>query len=565
MSDNLSSSSTRRGAVSPLLSIQDLEIAFRREETEKSVVHGVDLDIFPHETLALVGESGSGKTVTAASVLRLLPSHGVSYPRGRILYSPTVQTGDGGHTASPENTSQEPPLDLLHAPEDRLLHIRGKEIGMIFQEPMSSLNPLHNIEKQISETLLIHHGLLPEKSRLQVLEWLDRVGIRDPHKRLHAFPHQLSGGERQRVMIAMALINQPSLLIADEPTTSLDVTIQAQILELLAQLKKELGMALLFITHDLSIVRRIADRVAVMRDGEIIETAATKAIFNNPRQDYTRLLIESAPGEPPEVSRVTEAPLLRVDNLKVWFPIQRGILRRIKDYVKAVDGVSLEIHRGRTTALVGESGSGKTTLGKALLRLEKSRGEILFGNYQLQRLGDRELRPLRRSMQVIFQDPYGSLSPRLSVERIIGEGLEVHQIAEKEKREELIVAAMEEVGLDPESRHRFPHEFSGGQRQRIALARALVLKPDFIVLDEPTSSLDRSIQFQVVQLLKDLQQRHGLTYLFISHDLQIVRSLAHELAIMKDGRIVEQGPASEIFSAPKHEYTRELLAAALPS
>jgi len=567
-----------RKAPAPLISIRDLHVAFRQGEKENEVVHGADLDIFPNETLALVGESGSGKTVTASSILRLLPESNVTYSRGRIHFRSgagyvhdsgqipaSSKAPDAGHSPGPErdsipsrNSSPEP-IDLLSAPDSILMTVRGNEIGMIFQEPMSSLNPLHTIEKQIAETLFIHRGLSLEQSRPVVLEWLQKVGIRDPEQRLKAYPHQLSGGERQRVMIAMALINEPGLLIADEPTTSLDVTIQAQILDLLKKLREEMHLAVLFITHDLSIVRRIADRVAVMQDGNIIETAATEEIFRSPQHEYTKALIAAEPGEAPKASGVGSDEIVKIENLKVWFPIQRGFLRLTKGYIKAVDGVSLSVRRGQTLGIVGESGSGKTTLGKAILRLEHSEGEIFFGSTALHQLSDKEVRPLRRSMQVIFQDPYGSLSPRLTVERIIGEGMEVHNIGEKGDREERIIAAMREVGLDPETRHRFPNEFSGGQRQRIALARALVLKPDLIILDEPTSSLDRSIQFQVIELLKELQQRHRLTYLFISHDLKVVKSLAHELAIMKNGKVVEHGPAAEIFRNPQNDYTRELL------
>src|SRR6056297_1258258 len=525
----------------PLLSIRDLRVAFRRGSDLNQVVHGVDLDIGANETVALVGESGSGKTVTASSILRLLPSDNAEYPSGSIYLH------------------AEPKSDLLSVPEQQLLNIRGNEIGMIFQEPMSSLNPLHTIEKQIAETLYIHQGLSLEKARPIALKWLERVGIHSPEERLKAYPHQLSGGERQRVMIAMALINEPRLLIADEPTTSLDVTIQAQILELIAQLQRELHMAVLFITHDLSIVKRIADRVAVMQDGRIVETADTSSIFHRPKHEYTRCLIEAELSSAPPKSETQRDTLIRINNLKVWFPIQRGFFRITKGHIKAVDGVNLELKRGQSLGVVGESGSGKTTLGKALLRLEKSEGTILFGSTAVNELSEKQLRPLRRSMQVIFQDPYGSLSPRMSVEQIIGEGLDLHKIVTKNEREGRIISAMEEVGLDPETRFRYPNEFSGGQRQRVALARAIVLKPDFIVLDEPTSSLDRSIQFQVVELLRNLQQRHGLTYLFISHDLKVVKSLCHELVIMRAGKIVEQGPAADIFTAPQHAYTQELL------
>ncbi len=525
----------------PLLSIRDLRVAFRRGSNLNQVVHGVDLDIGAHETVALVGESGSGKTVTASSILRLLPSGNVEYPSGSIYLE------------------SDPKIDLLSVPEQQLLTIRGNEIGMIFQEPMSSLNPLHTVEKQIAETLYIHQGLSLEKARPIALQWLERVGIHAPQERLKAFPHQLSGGERQRVMITMALINQPRLLIADEPTTSLDVTIQAQILELIAQLQREMQLAVLFITHDLSIVKQIADRVAVMQDGHIVETADKLRLFSEPAHAYTRALINAELDTAPLPAEGAQKPLIRIDDLKVWFPIQRGFFRVTKGHIKAVDGITLEVKRGQSLGVVGESGSGKTTLGKALLRLEQSSGSILFGDRPINELSEKQMRPLRRSLQIIFQDPYGSLSPRMSVEQIIGEGLDLHKIVEKHKREASIIAAMEEVGLDPDTRFRYPNEFSGGQRQRVALARALVLKPDFIVLDEPTSSLDRSIQFQVVDLLRTLQQRHGLTYLFISHDLKVVKSLCHDLVIMRAGKIVEQGPAADIFTAPQHEYTQELL------
>ena len=524
--------------VRPLLSIEGLKVAFRRGETLRQVVHGVDLEIYPEETLALVGESGSGKTVTAGSILRLLPSYTVAYPGGTIRF-------DG--------------KELLSAPERQLVSVRGSDIGMVFQEPMSSLNPLHTVEKQIAETLFIHRGMGIDKARPLALDWLERVGIREPARRLKSFPHQLSGGERQRVMIAMALINEPKLLIADEPTTALDVTIQDQILSLLADLRKEMRLSVLFITHDLGLVRRIADRVAVMREGLIVETGTAERIFSTPAHSYTRTLIDAEPkGDPPKSDEKRSA-LLRVEGLKVWFPLRRGFLRRGQGYVKAVDGVSAVIRQGQTLGVVGESGSGKTTLGKALLRLEGSEGGIFFREEEVHGKDEKQMRPLRRSMQIIFQDPYGSLSPRMPVERIIGEGLEVHNIGGEEEREGLIISAMREVGLEAELRHRYPNEFSGGQRQRIALARALVLKPDFIVLDEPTSSLDRSIQFQVIELLKELQGRHGLTYLFISHDLKVVKSLCHDIIIMKEGRIVESGPAAKILAAPEDDYTKELL------
>ncbi len=518
--------------------IDNLSLAFKQGGGLNQVVHNVSLDIQTNEILALVGESGSGKTVTASSILRLLGDDRVVYPSGSIVFRET---------------------DILKADEDTLRSIRGGRIGMIFQEPMSSLNPLHTIEQQIGESLLIHRGLGLEAAKPLILEWLNKVGLRDAEKRMKAFPHELSGGERQRVMIAMAMVNNPELLIADEPTTALDVTIQAQILDLILQLKEELSMSVLFITHDLSIVRRIADRVAVMRYGKLMECAPTEKLFSAPEADYSKELIAAEPGgNPPETEKEGEE-ILSTDNLKVWFPIQKGFLRRTVDYVKAVDGITISVRRGRTLGIVGESGSGKTTLGRAVLRLVSSEGGISFRQTNLQRMKEKEFRPYRRNMQMIFQDPYGSLSPRLPVETIIGEGLEVHGIASGKERESLIITAMEEVGLDPETRFRYPNEFSGGQRQRIALARALVLKPDFIILDEPTSSLDRSIQFQVIELLKTLQERHNLTYIFISHDLKVVRSLCHDIIIMKTGKVVESGQAAEIFRNPRKKYTRELL------
>ncbi len=528
-------------AAKPLISIRNIHIGFRKGERIDEVVYGVDLDIQANETLALVGESGSGKTVTAQAILRLFPESVIAYPRGRILF-------DG--------------RDILAMNNSELLAIRGSRIGMIFQEPMTSLNPLHTVEKQINETLNLHKGLTPSKAGPIVLDWLRRVGLSDPEKKMLSYPHQLSGGERQRVMIAMALVNKPKLLIADEPTTALDVTIQAQILELMKELQRELKMSVLFITHDLGIVRRIADRVAVMHDGLIVETDGTARIFSAPQHPYTRKLLAAEPkGEPPPSDPEREVVVTTRD-LRVWFPIQRGMLRLTKGHVKAVDGVTLKVRKGQTLGVVGESGSGKTTLGKALLRLEKSDGEIWFEHKAVHAIDSKTLRPLRRRMQVIFQDPFGSLSPRMSVEQIIGEGLVINKIGTPDSRSERIIGVMEEVGLDPEHRHRYPHEFSGGQRQRIALARALVLQPDLLILDEPTSSLDRTIQFQVIELLKRLQAKHSLSYIFISHDLKVVKSLCHDLVIMKDGKIVEEGRAREIFRNPRHPYTKELLATA---
>ncbi len=504
-------------------------------------MHGVDFHIEPHETLALVGESGAGKSITAQSLLRLVPESLIAYPQGEILFEGR---------------------DILQLYHDDLRHIRGNAMSMIFQEPMSSLNPLHTIEKQLNETLFLHKGLSARKATPITLDWLHRVGIQDPEKRLKAFPHQLSGGERQRMMIAMALANEPKLLIADEPTTALDVTIQSQILKLIKRLQQELGMAILFITHDLGIVRQVSDRVAVMRKGKIVETEKTEVLFTHPQQPYTQQLLNAEPkGDPPEADPKAD-PVIQLQDLKVWFPIQKGVLRLTQGYVKAVDGLTVTIRKGQTLGVVGESGSGKTTLGKAILRLEKSKGDITFDQIALQKLPEKRLRPIRRQMQIIFQDPYGSLNPRMSVEQIIAEGLRIHKVGSKESQEELIRETLKEVGLDPEWRHRFPNEFSGGERQRIALARALVLKPKFIVLDEPTSSLDRSIQFQVIELLKQLQVKYGLTYMFISHDLKLVKTLCHDLIIMKEGKVVEAGPTREILSKPQHPYTKELLSTA---
>ncbi len=521
-----------------LVRIQDLTIAFQKGVQVDPVVQHASLDVHPGEVLALVGESGSGKTVTAMSILRLLPMPPAVYPRGQIWYKGQ---------------------DTLRLPEQELQRIRGNRISVIFQEPMMSLNPLHTIRKQLNETLSLHQGLTTPQATRRSLEWLERVEIRDPQKRLTAYPHQLSGGEQQRVMIAMALANNPDLLIADEPTTALDVTVQAQILALIKELQNELGMAILFITHDLGIVQRISDRVAVMRQGEIVEQATTSTLFHNPRHQYTRLLLDSEPKGKPQQAKSGREPLIHVENLKVWFPIQRGILRRTLGYVKAVNDISFQVKKGQTLGIVGESGSGKSTTGLALLRLVESEGKIQFQNQQLHRFSNKEMRPLRRRMQIIFQDPFGSLSPRLSVAQIIGEGLRIHSDASPGEIDQEIIRVMEEVELDPETRHRYPNEFSGGQRQRIAMARALVLKPDFIVLDEPTSSLDRSVQFQVIQLLKTLQEQYGLTYIFISHDLKIIKSLCHEILVMKKGEVMEYGYASQIFSQPRHAYTRELL------
>jgi microcin C transport system ATP-binding protein len=524
-----------------LLSIEDLHIGFRRGDDVKLVVHGASLRIRQDETLALVGESGSGKSVTAQSIMRLVPESVIAYPGGRVLFQGR---------------------DILAMSGEELRALRGSEIGIIFQEPMTSLNPLHTVEKQLGESLLLHQGLSGTRANEVSLDWLGRVGLRDPANKMKAYPHQLSGGERQRVMIALALLNGPKLLIADEPTTALDVTIQAQVLTLIKGFQKELGMSVLFITHDLGIVRRVADRVAVMHDGLILEEKGVEQIFAHPEHSYTKSLMETEPRSDSPAPDLSQPEVLRAQGLKVWFPIQRGFLRVTRGYVKAVDEVSFSIRKGQTLGIAGESGSGKTTLGRALLRLIKCEGEIYLEGAAVHSAGEEGLRALRRSMQIIFQDPFGSLNPRMSAEQIIGEGLIVHGIGDPADRERLIVDTMREVGLDPDERDRFPHEFSGGQRQRIALARALVLKPSLLVLDEPTSSLDRTIQFQVIELLKSLQQRHGLAYIFISHDLKVLKSLCHDLAIMREGKIVESGHARDIFANPQHPYTQELLATA---
>ncbi|NKE45205.1 ABC transporter ATP-binding protein [Roseomonas frigidaquae] len=520
----------------PLLDVQDLTVAFGA----KTVVHGVSFTAARGETVALVGESGSGKSVTALSCLRLLAGAGHN-PQGRI-------TLDG--------------TDVLTAKGEDLRRLRGGVAGMVFQEPMTSLNPLHSVGRQVSEAVTLHRNLGGEALRLRVVELLTRAGFPQAEARLNAYPHQLSGGQRQRVMIAVALANDPALLIADEPTTALDVTIQAQILELLADLKRRLSMAVLLITHDLAIVRRHADRVVVMRHGEAVEAGTVAEVFRNPQHDYTKMLLATEPRGRPDPVAADAKLLLQGEQIKVHFPIKRGILRRTVGLVKAVDGVTVAIREGETVGLVGESGSGKTTLGLALLRLETSEGPIHFEGAPIQSLSRSALRPLRRRMQIVFQDPYGSLSPRMTVAEIVGEGLRVHESLSAAESERRVAAALEEVGLDSTMLARYPHEFSGGQRQRIAIARALVLKPRLVVLDEPTSALDVSVQAQVVDLLRDLQARHRLAYLFISHDLRVVRALAHRIIVLKDGRVVEEGEAQAVVEAPQQPYTRALMAAA---
>jgi microcin C transport system ATP-binding protein len=529
----------------PLLSIRDLSVAFSHGTDggpETLAVDRISFDIGKGETVALVGESGSGKSVTALSILKLLPYPAARHPSGAITFKGR---------------------EILQLAERDMRRVRGDDITIVFQEPMSSLNPLHTIEKQIGEILLLHRGLTGAAARARTLEVLHQVGIPDPQSRLGSYPHQLSGGQRQRVMIAMALANEPDLLIADEPTTALDVTVQAQIIELLQEIQQRLGMSLLFITHDLGIVRKIAQKVCVMKDGKIVEQGAVERVFAAPTHPYTRALLAAEPKPDPAPPQPDAPMVLQATDLKVWFPIKRGLMRKVVGHIKAVDGVSVELRKGETLGVVGESGSGKTTLGLAILRLISSQGPIVFMGHALQGLRFKQMRPFRRDMQIVFQDPYGSLSPRLSVAEIIKEGLQVHhpQMAERE-RDERVIRALGDVGLDPATRFRFPHEFSGGQRQRIAVARAIVLEPTFVVLDEPTSALDMLIQSQMVDLLRELQKRRNLTYLFISHDLRVVAALASRLVVMRHGKVVEAGAAADLFKNPKSDYTRALFAAA---
>jgi microcin C transport system ATP-binding protein len=526
----------------PLLAVRDLSVTFHSSGRTTLAVDRVSFDIGKGETVALVGESGSGKSVTALSILKLLPYPAARHPSGEILFKGR---------------------DLLPLSERDMRRVRGDDVTIVFQEPMTSLNPLHTIEKQIAEILLLHRGLSGTAARARTLEVLTQVGIPDPQSRLASYPHQLSGGQRQRVMIAMALANEPDLLIADEPTTALDVTVQAQIIELLQDIQKRLGMSLLFITHDLGIVRRIAQRVCVMKEGKIVEQGDVERVFAAPTHPYTRALLAAEPKPDPAPPQPQAPIVLQTTDLKVWFPIKRGVLRKVVGHIKAVDGVSLEIRKGETLGVVGESGSGKTTLGLALLRLISSDGPIVFLGNQLQGLRFKQMRPFRLDMQIVFQDPYGSLSPRLSVAEIIKEGVTVHYPAMTEReRDQRVARALSDVGLDPATRFRFPHEFSGGQRQRIAVARAIVLEPTFVVLDEPTSALDMLIQSQMVDLFRDLQKRRNLTYLFISHDLRVVAALASRLMVMRHGKVVESGDAAALFANPQTDYTRALFAAA---
>ncbi|MBL3701132.1 dipeptide ABC transporter ATP-binding protein [Sulfitobacter sp. BDSS02] len=521
-----------------LLDVRDLKVSFRQDGKVTQAVKGVSFTVDRGETVALVGESGSGKSVTALSTVSLL-----------------------GDSAEVEGSVTYEGQQMIGASKDLLHKVRGNDISFIFQEPMTSLNPLHTIEKQMGESLALHQGLSGSAARTRILELLNRVGIRNAETRLGAYPHQLSGGQRQRVMIAMALANKPAVLIADEPTTALDVTIQAQILELLAELKADEDMGLLFITHDLGIVRRIADRVCVMKDGEIVETGPTKEIFENPQHPYTKkLLAAEATGEPEPVA--TDAKVIaETEKLKVWFPIQQGLLKRTTGYVKAVNEATLRVRAGETVGIVGESGSGKTTLALAIMRLISSEGRIAFVGEDVRKWSTRQLRRLRAEMQIVFQDPYGSLSPRMTCFQIISEGLNVHKVDASRDQRELVAEVMRETGLDPQTMDRYPHEFSGGQRQRIAIARAMVLRPKLLVLDEPTSALDMTVQVQIVELLRKLQQKYGLAYLFISHDLKVVRAMSHQVIVMNQGDVVEQGPAAEVFDRPKEEYTKTLVAA----
>jgi microcin C transport system ATP-binding protein len=526
----------------PLLSVKDLSVAFGIGSREILAVDRVSFDIAKGETVALVGESGSGKSVTALSVMKLLPYPAAHHPSGTIAFKGR---------------------DMLTLPENEIRKVRGNDITIIFQEPMTSLNPLHTIEKQIGEILLLHKGISGRAARTRILELLTQVGIPDPERRLQSYPHQLSGGQRQRVMIAMALANEPDLLIADEPTTALDVTVQAQILKLLKDIQQRLGMSMLFITHDLGIVRKIADKVCVMQHGKIVEQGPVERVFTAPEHTYTKALLAAEPKPDPAPPKPDAPVVVSTDNLKVWFPIKRGVLRKVVGHIKAVDGITIDVRKGETLGVVGESGSGKTTLSLAILRLISSDGPVVFMGESIQGLKFKEMRPHRRNMQIVFQDPYGSLSPRMSVSDIIEEGLWVHHPhLSADEREARVMAALKDVGLDTTTRFRYPHEFSGGQRQRIALARALVLEPTFIVLDEPTSALDMLIQAQMVDLLRDLQKKRDLTYLFISHDLRVVAALASRLLVLRNGKMVEEGAAADLFKNPKSDYTRALFAAA---
>jgi microcin C transport system ATP-binding protein len=525
----------------PLLSVDHLAVSFGRGQNTVQAVRGISFAIARGGSLALVGESGSGKSVTALSILKLLPYPKAHHPSGTIHFNGQ---------------------DILSGDERVLQHVRGKGVGMVFQEPMSSLNPLHTIEQQIGETIEAHGGLSRVQTRARVIALLHQVGFADAEARVNALPHELSGGQRQRVMIAMALANDPQLLIADEPTTALDVTIQAQILALLQTLRRETGLALLFITHDLAIARAMADTVCVMKDGVIVEHGSVADVLTNPQHPYTRQLIEAQPKPFAQNAGSSPAPILEVHDLKCWFPIRRGLIKRTIGHIKAVDGVSLTLTPGRTLGVVGESGSGKSTLALALLRLVPSQGRIVFNGQRIDELKSKPMRALRRDLQIVFQDPFGALSPRMSVGEIVGEGLDVHERLPADQRNIRVAQALRDVGLDPGLVDRAPHEFSGGQRQRIAIARALILRPKVLILDEPTSALDVSVQAQLIDLLRDLQRRFGMAYLFISHDLRVIRAMADDVLVMKDGTVREAGPTEAIITAPRDAYTRSLMAAA---
>lgn len=525
----------------PLLAVDDLRVSFRTPLGSIDAVKGISFKVEKGETLALVGESGSGKSVSALSVLQLLPYPAAYHPSGSLRFEGR---------------------ELMGARESDMRHIRGNRISMIFQEPLTALNPLHTVEKQIAEVLTLHRGMGRDAARREVLRLLDEVGIKNAHERLKSFPHEMSGGQRQRVMIAMALANKPDLLIADEPTTAVDVTIQAQILKLMRELQAEYRMGLLLITHDLGVVRHTADRVAVMQQGEIVETGDVKDIFETPQHDYTRKLLDAEPSGAPDPVPEGSPEILATEQFKVWYPVKAGVFRRTVDHIKAVNDVDIHVRAGETIGIVGESGSGKSSLGLGLLRLIGSRGAIRYQGSDIQGMSWRKMRPMRREMQIVFQDPFGSLSPRMTVGEIVEEGLKIHRMGDARAREAEVIATLEEVGLDPETRHRYPHEFSGGQRQRISIARAVVLKPHLIVLDEPTSALDRSVQTQIIELLRKLQRDHDLAYLFISHDLKVVRAMSHTVIVMRDGQVVETGPADKVLHDPEAPYTKALINAA---